>query len=160
MTIVDFDSGQVAEKIRRAAGNTVAGHALRQADASSLRDRYRENGAHYRAVAAECLERGDHLQAAEKSWGVFAQAVKEAGAAHRYRLRTHEAVIRVAHALTEMVGPSDPARAARLRHGLTAARSLHQHFYEGDLPPDLVRSLVAEVMDAVDLLDTAFSHER
>ena len=107
MTIVDFDSGQVAEKIRRAAGNTVAGHALRQADASSLRDRYR-------------------------------------------------AVIRVAHALTEMVGPSDPARAARLRHGLTAARSLHQHFYEGDLPPDLVRSLVAEVMDAVDLLDSAF----
>lgn len=157
MTTPEFEHRIVADKIRRAARPPHESVELSAADSRKLATNYRDNKTHYRAVAQECLGRGDHRQAAEKSWGAFAQAVKSASADRGYRLTSHAAVIRVAYSLTELVRQWDPAAADRLRHGLSAAEVLHQHFYEAHLQVEFVRSLAAEVEDAVQLLDRLFA---
>ena len=46
-----------------------------------------------------------------------------------------------------------------LRYGLATARSLHQHFYENDLPDDEVFEAAADVDIAVALLQQLFPPE-
>ena len=117
---------------------------------------YRGNLSHYRSVAQKCLNEGDYLQAAEKSWGTYAQAIKSAGAAYGVHVNTHSAVLSVSQALTDLVATTDEPIAVRLDTGFHKARSLHQHFYENDLADSAVERAIADVMDAVGLLQTLF----
>lgn len=117
---------------------------------------YGDNLAHYRRVAQKCLGEGDYRQAAEKSWGVYAQAIKGISAAHGIGVSTHGNLVSVAQALTALADGADAAAGDQLRRAFRTARSLHQHFYEDDLHGDEVERSVTEVMAAVDLLQTLF----
>ena len=112
---------------------------------------------HYQEHARQSLETGDYLQAAEKSWGAYAQTVKAIAADHRMRASHHGSIIGVAGELAALAGQSDPEAGDLLRNGLSTARSLHQHFYENDLPDSIVSASSADVGEAIDLLQQMFT---
>ena len=147
-----FTTQQVDGAIRAGRRGNRRNFALAPGDATEKGAAYRGNLAHYQGLVEKCLADGDYRQAAEKSWGAYAQTVKVIAAAHGMNVATHRSVLRVAYELNALAGSADPAIAARLRAGYLAARSLHQHFYENDLPDGEVISLAEEVRDAIDLL--------
>ena len=150
-----FTPQQVDNAIRAGLRGNRRSFALAPGDATEKGAAYRGNLAHYQGLVEKCLAEGDYRQAAEKSWGAYAQTVKVIAAAHGMNVATHRSVLRVAYELNALAGSADPAIAARLRAGYLAARSLHQHFYENDLPDGEVISLAEEVRDAIDLLQAA-----
>ncbi len=131
----------------------IASDLVGGAGADYLSPEYRAMGRRNRRLALECLERGDHRQAPEKAWAAFAQAVKIASAGRGIPARLHTPIVSVAQAFTELASDVDPCASERLQHGLTTARSLHMHLRENDLSPGLVASHVAEVLEALDVLD-------
>ncbi len=118
---------------------------------------YRRNLAHYRGHVQKSLDEGDYLQAAEKSWGAFAQSIKAVAADHRLRLTHHASIMGVADQLALLAGSVDTAAGQALRQGLSTARSLHQHWYEDDLSDTTVATDSREVMTVIDLLQRFFS---
>ena len=118
---------------------------------------YRRSLAHYRQHAQDSLAQGDYLQAAEKSWGAYTQTLKIIAADRGLPLSHHASIIAVAGRLATLVGASSPEAGNTLRHGLSTARSLHQHFYENDLPDETVTASTADVMATIDLLQQLFA---
>ena len=116
----------------------------------------RRNLAHCRGHVQKSLDEGDYLQAAEKSWGAYAQSIKAVAADHRLRLTHHASIMGVADQLALLAGSVDPAAGQALRQGLSTARSLHQHWYEDDLSDTTVATDSREVMAAIDLLQELF----
>ena len=153
-----FQRPQVAAAIRSGIGG-------RQNSRLSPRRAAQRSAAHRRILshcqqhAQKSLNEGDYLQAAEKSWGAYAQTVKAIGADHQLRIAHHAAIIGVASRLALLVKASDPVAGNVLRYGLATARSLHQHFYENDLPDDAVIESAADVEVAVALLRQLFPPE-
>ena len=117
---------------------------------------YRRNLAHYRDHVQKSIDEGDYLQAAEKSWGAFAQTIKAVAADHRLRLTHHASIMGVADHLALLAGSVDTVAGQALRQGLLTARSLHQHWYEDDLSDTTVTTSSREVMAAIDLLQELF----
>ena len=117
---------------------------------------YRRNLAHCRGHVRKSLDEGDYLQAAEKSWGAFAQSIKAVAADHRLRLTHHASIMGVADHLALLAGSLDTAAGQALRQGLLTARSLHQHWHEDDLSDTTVTTSTREVMAAIDLLQGFF----
>ena len=154
MTNSPFTARQVDEAIRAGLSGGRQNYNLTAVEAQEKVATYRGNLSHYRNVAQQCLNEGDYLQAAEKSWGAYAQAVKAAGAGHSMHVNTHRSVLRVAEEFTALAATVNAADAAKLRVGYLSARSLHQHFYENDMGDAEVEKGVADVMDAIDLLQT------
>ena len=159
MSDISFTPEAVEGAIRYGMRGDRGRYELGTDDAVQKNATYGANLAHYRSVAQKCLDEGDYLQAAEKSWGVYTQTIKAICAGYRIRVSTHSNIISVANQLTALARNSDPATGAMLRQGFQSARSLHQHFYEADLPDDEVERSVEEVMDAIDLLQTLFGRE-
>ncbi len=126
--------------------------AERAATHRSILTRYREH-------ARQSLDSGDYLQAAEKSWGAYAQTIKAIVSDHRWRATHHGSIIGVAAELASLAGHSDPEAGDVLRGGLAFARSLHQHFYEEDLPDGMVIASADNVAIAIDLLQELFPGE-
>ena len=157
MADTTFTPQQIESAIRDGMRGDRQSFELGANDAAQKSVTYERNLTHYRNVAQRCLADGDYLQAAEKSWGVYTQTIKAICADHRIRVSTHSNILSVANQLTALARNSDPAIGAMLRQGFQSARGLHQHFYEADLPDDEVERSVAEVMDAIDLLQTLFS---
>lgn len=120
---------------------------------------YRSNLAHYRQHVQTSLDAGDYLQAAEKSWGSYAQTVKALGADHQLSIAHHASVVGAGGQLAAMVEGVDPLAGSVLSHGLSAALTLHQHFYENHLPDVTVVGYVANVGIAVDLMQELFAPE-
>lgn len=147
---------QVSDAIRAGLREGRQPVDLSPAEASHQSTVYRGNLAHYRDHAQASLDEGDYLQAAEKSWGTYAQTIKAIGADHLLRITHHASIIGVAGHLSELAASIDPASGDTLRHGLSAARSLHQHFYENDLPDRMVIGNAADVGLAIDLLQELF----
>lgn len=106
------------------------------------------------AFTVQPVDDGDYCQVAENSWDAYAQTVKAIAAARCVDVDTHRSLLRVASELNDMAAGSDAGIAARLRAGYLAARSLHQHSYENDLPDREVVKSAAYVRDAIDLLQT------
>ena len=153
----DFSEKQVVDAIRaglregRQPARMSAGRAAERADTHrSIRARYQEH-------AQQSLSSGDYLQAAEKSWGAYAQTVKEIVADRQLRATHHGSIIGVAGELASLAGQADEVAGHTLRQGLATARSLHQHFYENDLPDQIVSSSAGDVSRAIDLLQELFS---
>ena len=117
---------------------------------------YRGNLAHYRRHVQKSLDEGDYRQAAEKSWGAYAQTVKAIAADHLLSVTHHASIIGVAGRLAALVAQSDAARGAQLTDALLIARSMHTHFYENDLPDTTVIAAAGRVASAVDLLQETF----
>ena len=149
-----FTPQQVDDAIRAGLRGSRRDFALSRDDAADKGDAYRGNLAHYRDLAQKCLADGDYRQAAEKSWGAYAQTIKVIAAAHGMNVETHRSLLRVASELNTLAGGADPAIADWLDHSFHTARSLHQHFYENDLPDASVIKAVRNVLDAIDLLQT------
>ena len=156
MTSLPFTAQQVDGAIQAGLRGSRQNHNLTAVEAQEKSATYRNNLAHYRSVAQRCLNEGDYLQAAEKSWGAYAQAVKAAGAGYRMHVNTHRNVLRVAEEFTALAATMNTADAAQLRIGYLSARSLHQHFYENDMGDAEVEHGVADVMDAINLMQTLF----
>ena len=58
--------------------------------------------------------------------------------------------------LSSLAAQDDPAAGALLHQGLGLARSLHQHFYEDDLPADDVIYSAGVVAEAIDVMQQRF----
>lgn len=150
-----FTAAQVTGAIR-AAYSPRWDTSLSPADAITHAATYRSIQAHYRRHIRLSLDDGDYLQAAEKSWGAFTQAVKAIGADHRIKLSSHVGIFRVAGELSDLIEPNDADAAKSLKQGVSAASSLHTHFYENNLPDAVVTQSAGAVADAIDLLQDWF----
>ena len=133
---------------------------LSPADATSKAAAYRNSLAHYRQHAHDSLTQSDYRQAAAKSWGAYTQTIKSIAADHRSLIPTHAAILRVSEALMDLVDQAGGSNfAITLDRGLVAARALHTHFYENDLPSRSVRVAASDVAAAIDLLQQLFAPE-
>ena len=159
MTNSPFTAQQVDGAIRAGLSGGRQNYNLTAVEAQEKGATYRGNLSHYRNVAQQCLNEGDYLQAAEKSWGAYAQTVKAAGAGYGINVNTHRSVLRVAEEFTALAATTNAAEADKLRVGYLSARCLHQHFYENDMGNAEVEKGVADVMDAIDLLQSLFYQE-
>ncbi len=130
---------------------------LPPADAARQAALYRHNLARCQQHVRKSLAEGDYLQAAEKSWGAYAQTIKAISADRRFTVSHHGAVIGVAARLALLAGASDPASGRALSGALAYARSLHQHFYENDLPDETVIASSDAVATAIDLMHELFA---
>ena len=130
---------------------------LAPGDVAELAAGYRYMLRDYREHSAEYLAKGDFRQAAEKAWGSYAESVKSIAADHGFRLSHHGHIVRVGGALASVTSQDDPNDGEVLRQGLGLARSLHQHFYENDLPADDVIFSSQRVGAAIDLMQQRFS---
>lgn len=150
-----LDPARIREGIRIALAEAEEGRDLDPTEAATRRVRFRENGAYDRKVAAVCLRQDDHRLAAKKSWASFANAIQAACAAEGVLVTWDRDLVRISWRLMSHVREADAAAGNTLDRGFMAGRTLLQHFHEDILPSDFVPSLVAEVMDAVALLDSA-----
>ena len=115
---------------------------------------------HYRRHTQQSLAEGDYRQAAEKSWGAYTQTIKAIAADHSALIPTHAAILRVSQELMDLVDQTGGSGLAiTLDRGLVAARALHTHFYENDMPSRSVRVAASDVAAAIDLLQQLFAPE-
>ncbi len=126
-------------------------------DAPALARTYRGMMEDYRQHGRQYLVIGDYRQAAEKSWGAFAESVKSIAADYGMKISFHGTIVGVAGRLATLAAQDDPDAGDTLRHGLSSARSLHQHFYENDLEPDVIVLSSDDVNAAIDLMQQRFS---
>ena len=159
-TLPQFTPQQVADAVQTALRPGRPPVALSPGDAADKAAAYRDNLAHYRRHAQKSLDEGDYRQAAEKSWGAYTQTIKAIAADHRLLVPTHSGVLRVSGQLTDLARQSgDRNTVTILTRGLIAARALHVHFYENDLPDDAVILSSADVATTIDLLQRLFPPE-
>ena len=126
-------------------------------DAPALARTYRSMMDEYRQHGRQYLAAGDYRQAAEKSWGAFAESVKSIAADYAMKISFHGTIISVASRLATLAAQDEPDDGEVLRYGLASARSLHQHFYENDLEPEDVHFSADRVVAAIDLMQHRFS---
>ena len=116
----------------------------------------RDTLAYYRRMVDRSLRRGDHAYAAEYSCLAYDQAVKIASSNCGMTSPAYNDTTRMAQQLTKLAFSTDAGIDARLRTGFHAARSLDLHLDENVLHEEEIERSLAEVMDAVDLLQTLF----
>jgi len=93
------------------------------------------------------LAKGDHVQASEKLWGAAAEMVKVVAAKRGVELRTHRDLWEFVTKLrTEQKDPE-------LSRLFLQANYLHQNFYEGILPPEVIVDGAEAVKKFIDKLD-------
>lgn len=155
----NFSEQQVAAAIHAGLREGRRQVSLSPTEAEDKAATYRGNLAHYRQHTQASLDAGDYLQAAEKSWGSYAQTIKAIGADHLLSITHHASIIGVAGRLAILARSADPSFGDALQNGLAMARSLHQHFYEDDLIDDTVISHAEYVATAVDLMQELFAPE-
>ncbi len=149
-------SGDVAATIR-AARNMRVDSEITQDEVAEFSGKYRDILNHYREHSRECLDSGDYLQGAEKAWGAYAASIKAIAADYGLKISFHGSIISVASRLAALANRDDPNAGAVLRAGLNSARSLHQHSYENDLEPDVIRLSADDVDAAIDLMQQQFA---
>ena len=149
-----FTTQQVDNAIRAGLRGGRTNFSLTPNEAADKSAAYEGNLAHYQGLVEKCLAEGDYRQAAEKSWGAYAQTIKVIAAAHGMNVANHRSLLRVASALNILAGSADPAIYTRLRMGYLSAQALHQQFYENHMPDGDVISSAADVRDAINLLHT------
>ncbi len=127
------------------------------AQAAAFAENYRNSMNFYRRHGQEYLAAGDYRQAAEKSWGAFASSVKSIAADYGMKITFHGSIINVAGRLATLAAQDDQDAGEVISSGLGLARSLHQHFYENDLPPGQVIFSAGKVAVAIDLMQQRFA---
>ena len=138
----------------RAAFRVPSDSEIVPGDGPALAITYRSMMEEYRQHGLQYLAAGDYRQAAEKSWGAFAESVKSIAADYGMKISFHGTIISVASRLATLAAPD---AGEVLRDGLTSARSLHQHFYENDLEPEDVHFSADRVAAAIDLMQQRFA---
>ena len=151
------NGAEVADVIRSALHRRVDSE-FTPAQAMAASENYRNGMNHYRRRGQQFLAVGDYRQAAEKSWGAFSQSVKAIAADYGMRISFHGSIISVAGSLATLAAQDDAGAAEVLRQGTGLARSLHQHFYENDLPSEDVIYSAGRVAAAIDLMQQRFAN--
>lgn len=100
----------------------------------------------YMGEARGLLNRGDYVQASEKLWGAASQMLKAVAAKRGVELRSHGELHRFIAKLVEELG--DP----EIRRLWGMAGLLHQNFYEGWLPGEIVEGGAEDVEKLVERL--------
>ena len=153
----DFSEQQVKDAIRAGLREGRRPNRMSAGRAAERAETHRSILAHYQAHARQSLADGDYLQAAEKSWGAYAQTVKALTSDHRWRATHHASIIGVADQLATLASSADPTDGDILRRALSTAQGLHQHFYEGSLSDSTVTANAADVAAAIELMHELFS---
>ncbi len=107
MSDISVTAEQVAGAIRHGMRGGGQRYELDGLESGQKSATYEGNLAHYRAVAQNCLSEGDYLQAAEKTWGAYAQAVNAVCADHGIRVSTHSNIVSAAQALNALAASAD-----------------------------------------------------
>ena len=107
----------------RASFRVPSDSEVAQGDAPALARTYRGMMDEYRQHGRQYLADGDYRQAAEKSWGAFAESVKSIAADYGMKISFHGTIIGVASRLATLANRDDPNAGAILRAGLHSARS-------------------------------------
>lgn len=149
-------SADVAAAIR-AAFRVPSDSEIAPRDAPALAITCRGMMEEYRQHGRQYLADRDYRQAAEKSWGAFAESVKSIAADYAMKISFHGTIVGVASRLSTLAAEDDTDTGEILREGLALARSLHQHFYENDLEPEDVHFSADRVAAAIDLMQQRFS---
>lgn len=97
--------------------------------------------------AEELLSKRDFVQASEKFWGAAATAVKAKAEEQGERHESHKALFEFVSKISKETGEPTIARL------FAVASSLHQNFYEGWLPPDLILRYAEDVKALLRALD-------
>lgn len=156
-----FTPQQVTAAIRVPAGRGRVPLALSPGDAADKAVAYRDSLAHYLQHARHSLAAGDYRQAAEKSWGAYTQTIKAIAADYQSLIPSHAGIIRTSEQLIDLVEQSGHSDLALiLNRGFVAARALHSHHYENDLPARAVRVAFDDVGAALDLMQQIYAAER
>ena len=154
----DNNGADIAAAIR-AAFRVPSDSEFSAGDAPALARTYRSMMEEYRQHGRQYLAEGDYRQAAEKSWGAFAESVKAIAADYGMKISFHGTIIGVSSRLATLASQDAPEDGIALEVGLDAARSLHQHFYENDLPAAQVESSAQRVRAAIDLMQRRFAND-
>ncbi len=133
---VPFGSRSGVAAAIRASFRMPSDSEIAPGDAPALARTYRSIMDNCRQHGRQYLAAGDYRQAAEKSWGAFAESIKSIAADYGMKFSFHGTIISVASRLATLAAQDAPDAGEVLRHGLNSARSLHQHFYENDLEPE------------------------
>ena len=108
---------------------------------------YGAQGRVFMAQAWEELERGDLRQASEKGWGAASQMVKAAAELRRWDHQSHGDLHNAVRMLAVEIGDRT------LRQLFNTAGSLHQNFYEGWQPAEVVRDNLEDVGTFVERME-------
>ena len=157
MTAENHNNGADVAAAIRAAFRVPSDSEIVPGDAPALARTYRSMMDEYRQHGRQYLASGDYRQAAEKSWGAFAESVKSIAADYGMKISFHGTIISVAGRLATLADQEDPDAGEALNQGLGLARSLHQHFYENDLPSEQVIFSAERVAAAIDLMQQRFA---
>ncbi len=106
-------------------------------------DFHTETAQAFLAKARSSLADGDLLQAAEKGWGAAAHSVKAAAEERGWRHSSHRDLF---DAVRRLANEADDAT---LRTQFLVANGLHNNFYDGELPPQLIADGLDEVNEFV-----------
>ena len=109
-------------------------------------DYHTDTASEFLTKAHAYLAEGDLLQASEKGWGAAAQMVKAVAETQGWRHRTHADLYRTVNRLA--AGQTDD----ELPRVFRSANALHQNFYEGDMPPEMVAGGLRDAERFVELL--------
>ena len=117
------DRAATLAEVIRAALNQRVDSQFTPSQAQAASENYRNSMNHYRRRGQQSLAEEDYRQAAEKSWGAFAQSVKAIAADYESRISFHGSIVSVAGRLATIAAQEDPDAEAVLRDGLQAARA-------------------------------------
>lgn len=150
-------SGVDVAAVIRASFRVPSDSEIAPGDAPTLARTYRSMMDDCRQHGHQYMAAGDYRQAAEKSWGAFAESVKSIAADYGMKISFHGTIVGVAGRLATLAAQDDPDAGTLLNDGLGLARSLHQHFYENDLPAEQVIFSAERVAAAIDLMQRRFA---
>ena len=95
----------------------------------------------YMVSAEDYLRRGDLVQASEKSWGAAACALKSVAEQRGWQHQSHSLLFDISNQV------ADELNRPALRDMFSAAKSMHQNFYENWEPEEGVEFAVGRVKE-------------
>jgi HEPN domain-containing protein len=115
-------------------------------DLKSVSQDYRTTGDHLLRRAKEEFDKGDLLQASEKSWGAVGQHLKALATERGEKHRDHSEIRQVAQELAKETGNPE------IRELFSHAESLHSNFYEAHMDEETVRDGMDRARRCVSIL--------
>jgi uncharacterized protein (UPF0332 family) len=112
-------------------------------------NKYREISQRLIRQAGDELQKGDLIQASEKTWGAVAHAVKAIAAQRGWNHQTHSLLFDVSGQIADELGRPG------LRLLFRSASLMHQNYYEDYMPTDEVQSGVDSAETYLRELETA-----
>ncbi len=106
---------------------------------TSVSNKYAEMSRDYMSRADDYLRRGDLVQASEKSWGAAACALKSIAERRGWQHKSHSLLFDISNQVADELSRTD------LHDMFSAAKSMHQNFYENWEPEEGVEYAVGRI---------------